>query len=407
MHASGLARGTREYTRAVMALLAAGLAIFNALYCTQAMLPTLVETLDMSATTASLTISAATGALACSIIPISALSERFGRGRVLIISALAATGIGLLLPLAPNAATLIGLRFAQGICIAGVPAVAMTWLSEEVRVLDQPHAMGIYIAGNSVGGLVGRLLPALALEVVNWRWALLLASASALLAALIMAALLPRQRRFMPRRLSFADEAQAMLQHLKTPQLALLYFVGLSAMGCFVSMYNYFGFRMVHTFGLSQGLVGLVFLMYLAGTWSSARAGAWVARLGRGRALMLGASVMASGLLLMFPATLWVTFPGLLLFTAAFFFVHSTASSWVGLMATHHRAEGTSLYLLSYYVGSSLVGWLSGVAFEAWGWTGFVCWLLGWMALLLGAAAATARQAACEAVRLEVRSTVR
>ncbi|GGG79235.1 MFS transporter [Corynebacterium pelargi] len=382
---SGLRRGTADYRRAVIALLAAGLATFNALYCTQAMLPTLTHALDVSPTTAALTISAPTGALALCIVPASILSERFGRGKVLIISALLATLVGLALPLAQNAPTLVALRGLQGVFIAGVPAVAMTWLSEEIAGVDQPRAMGIYISGNALGGLLGRMIPALLLEVTSWRWALFAATVLAFVMAVLMAWLLPYQRRFHPRALHLREEIAAMVGHWRRPELALLFFFGFAGLGVFVSLYNYVGFRMIHTFGLSEALVGLVFLLYLAGSWSSARAGAWMQRVGRGPALTYGAVAMVLGLLLSMPAHLWLTLFGMLVFTAAFFFVHSTASSWVGRIATHHRAEGASMYLLSYYVGSSVLGWLSGYLFASLSWVGFIAAIMVWPALLVAA----------------------
>ena len=153
-------------------MLAFGLAIFNALYATQALLPTLTTELTVSPSTAALTVSAATGALALCVVPASILSEKYGRGRVLVVSALGATALGLALPLAQTAGQLIALRAVQGALIAGTPAVAMTWLSEELHPRDLPGAMGLYIAGNSIGGLTGRLTPAALLEVTSWRWAL-------------------------------------------------------------------------------------------------------------------------------------------------------------------------------------------------------------------------------------------
>ena len=57
-------KGSLEYRRATWAMLAFGLAIFNALYATQALLPTLTTELAVSPSTAALTVSAATGALA-------------------------------------------------------------------------------------------------------------------------------------------------------------------------------------------------------------------------------------------------------------------------------------------------------------------------------------------------------
>ncbi|MFI5626732.1 hypothetical protein ACIA03_24950 [Nocardioides sp. NPDC051685] len=60
---------------------------------------------------------------------------------------------------------------------------------------------------------------------------------------------------------------------------------------------------------------------------------------------------------------------GLLLFTTAYFSAHSIASGWVGPMATGGITQAISLYTLVYYAGSSLFGWLGGLAFAA-GWTG-------------------------------------
>lgn len=69
----GLTRTDRNYRRAVLAMLAAGLATFNALYATQALLPTLVDDLDITPTAAALTVSATTGMLAVCIVPMSIL----------------------------------------------------------------------------------------------------------------------------------------------------------------------------------------------------------------------------------------------------------------------------------------------------------------------------------------------
>jgi YNFM family putative membrane transporter len=60
---------------------------------------------------------------------------------------------------------------------------------------------------------------------------------------------------------------------------------------------------------------------------------------------------------------------GLLIFTTAYFSAHSIASGSVGLTATTGTAQATSLYTLFYYAGSSLFGWLGGLAFTL-GWAG-------------------------------------
>lgn len=382
----GIRRGTPEYRRASVALLFAGLAIFNSLYATQALLPTLTSELGISEGQAALTISATTGGLALCVVPASILSERFGRGRVLIISALLATLLGLTLPLAQTGGQLIALRFIQGCLIAGTPAVAMTWISEEIDSGDAAGAMGLYVAGNSIGGLIGRLIPAFALEVVSWRWAMLASAATALTFALIMGALLPAQRRFEPKRINPSHEFSAMLRHLTDWRLVALYATAFLGMGMFVSVYNMFGFRAIHHFGLPPALAGLVYVMYLSGTWSSARAGNYVRRAGRGRVLVIAAILMLIGALILISPNLWVTLIGLLLFTASFFAMHSVASGWVGQVATRDRAEASSSYVFFYYVGSSALGALTGWLFQHVGWGGFIGVVAGFLVALVGIA---------------------
>ncbi|MGP6175635.1 MFS transporter [Corynebacterium sp. A21] len=380
---SGLRRGERDYRRATLAMLAAGLASFNAMYSTQAMLPTLVTELGMSPSTSALTVSATTGMLALCIVPLSILSERFGRGRILILSALLGTMLGLAMPFLTDGPSLIVLRGLQGALIAGVPAVAMTWLSEEVDPRDLGRAMGTYIAGTTVGGLTGRLIPAGILEFADWRLAIAISSLVALALAITLAILLPRQQRFTPKPIHFKDEVLAMAGHWRNPRLVYLFLIAFLGMGTFVSVYNFLGFRLIERFGLSEGLVGLVFVMYLAGTWSSARVGSWNERFGRSPTMITAATVMVFALALTAAPSLILMLIALFCFTAAFFTIHSSASGWVGIIATTHRAEGSSMYLFCYYLGSSLLGWLSGFFFAGLGWHGMLAWLGG---ILLGMA---------------------
>lgn len=372
----GIERGTRTYTRAVFAMLAAGLATFNGLYCTQALLPTMTQDLGITPTQSALTVSAATGMLALCIVPASILSEKFGRGRVLIISLTLAVLVGLILPLVPSITMLIALRGLQGALLAGTPAVAMTWLSEEIHPRDLGHAMGIYIAGNTVGGLMGRMIPAGLLELTHWQNALLGSSIAALIFGVLMVCLLPRQQRFQPKNITLRHEFSAMVSHWRNPRLALLFATAFLGMGTFVSLYNYLGFRMIEQFGLSEVLVGAVFIMYLAGTWSSTQAGALREKIGNGPTVIFLSLTMIASMALMGINNLWLTLAALFVFTAAFFALHSSASGWIGIIAIKDRAEASSMYLFCYYVGSSVIGWFSGFIFTHLPWIAFIGWLV-------------------------------
>lgn len=130
----GLRRGDPDYRRAVIALFAMGLASFNAIYCTQALMPALSDYFGATPAMSAWTVSAATGMLALAILPASILSERFGRGRVMVISSLLAVTVGALLPFAPTIEWLIVGRALQGLAVAGVPATAMAYLADEICV---------------------------------------------------------------------------------------------------------------------------------------------------------------------------------------------------------------------------------------------------------------------------------
>ena len=263
----------KGYKMALIASLCSGLASYNALYATQAVLPALSEDFGISPSLAALTVSATTGGLAFMVIPLSVVSERFGRRRVIQGSVLVATLLSIALVALPSIQSIIALRLLQGFAVAGVPAVTMAFLSEEIDRSYLPRIMGFYIAGNSLGGLIGRLIPGIALEFTDWRIATLLSALFAFSMALVTTWVLPQQRFFTPKKITLSHEVEAFANHLRDPILLKLFLLPFLLMGSFVSMYNYMTFRLINTFGLPESLAALVFVIYLSGTWTSTRTG--------------------------------------------------------------------------------------------------------------------------------------
>lgn len=382
MTETGLSPGDPGYRRVMVAAATAGLASFNAMYLTQALLPSISENLHVSPTTAALTVSATTGLLAVAVVPVSIISERVGRRRVLQVSVLAATVLSLVLCLAPGIESLIALRALQGIAVAGVPAVTMTFLAEEIHPNHLGRVMGLYIAGTTLGGLLGRLIPSWFLELTDWRGATLAGAVVAFVLAVVCAWALPAQRNFTPKRITLRREITAFRRHWSNPRLVPLFILPFLLMGVFVSLYNYLGFHLTERFGLSELWAGMVFLLYLSGTWSSTRAGALATKYGPGQVLTGASFLSVVGLLIALVPNLWVTVAGVLIFTASFFAAHSTASSLVGARAEGDRAEASSTYVMSYYLGSSILGWSLGHVFDT-GWIPLVLVLTGVQALAL------------------------
>jgi YNFM family putative membrane transporter len=366
-------RGSPGLRRVNLALFAAGLTTFMSLYCTQALLPPLSRVFGVSPAVSSLLVSLATGTLAIAVIPVSSLSERFGRTRVMVVSSVTAAVLGLLMPLSPSFPVLAAVRAAQGVALAGVPAVAMAYLADEVHPEALGGAMGRYIAGNSVGGLLGRLLPGFVTDLAGWRWALGVTAVTALVLTLVFWALLPRARFF--RRSTAGGGPLAV--HLADAGMRRLYLIAFVLMGAFVTVYNYLGYRLTaDPFGLPQSLAALVFVLYLAGTVSSPAAGSLADRIGR-RPVLLGAClVTAAGMSLTLPASLPVVGAGLLVMTMGFFAAHSVASGWVARRAATGKAQASALYLFCYYLGSSAGGSAGGLAYERGAWPATVAYTL-------------------------------
>src|SRR5581483_3461196 len=166
---SRMTPGGPGYRRMSLALFLAGVATFALLYSTQALLPLISGEFGVAASAASWTVAAATGGLALFVLPMSALSERFGRRAVMTASLAVAVGVGLLVPFAPSLGVLVVLRAVQGAALAGLPASAQAYLAEEVRPRALVTAIGLFVAGNSVGGMSGRVITGWVAQEWGWR----------------------------------------------------------------------------------------------------------------------------------------------------------------------------------------------------------------------------------------------
>ncbi|MFD4415226.1 MFS transporter [Streptomyces sp. NPDC058475] len=384
------ARGTRDsrmapggpgYRRMSFALFLAGVATFALLYSTQALLPLVSTDFGVSASEASWTVSAATGGLALFVLPMSALSERFGRRTLMTASLVVAVAVGLLVPFAPSIGALVALRAVQGAALAGLPASATAYLAEEVRPKALITAIGLFVAGNSVGGMSGRVITGWVAQEWGWRVAVGTIGVIAVACAVAFRLLLPAPRHFTPGSLRPRVLVRTVRDHLSNPLLRRLYAIGALFMMVFGGVYTVIGYRLTEApFSLPQGIIGSIFLVYLVGTVSASTAGRLVGRLGRRGSLYLAGGTTASGLLLSLADSLPLVLLGLVLITAGFFAGHAVASSAVSHTAVRGRAQASALYQSAYYVGSSAGSTMGAVAFHAGGWGGTV--VLGLLAVL-------------------------
>jgi YNFM family putative membrane transporter len=375
---TGIARGTPEFRKASFALFLAGFATFAVLYTVQPLLPIFAQEFVVSPAESSLALSLSTASLALAILLAAILSEGVGRRGLMFVSMIAASIATLAAAIAPDWHMLLALRTITGFLLGGVPAIAMTWLAEEMEPRSMAHTMGLYVAGTAFGGMSGRVGTGILAEHFGWRWAMGATGFICLLAALGFIFLLPRSRHFArSAQTGLRFHMQAFKSHLTSKGLPFVYLIAFTGMGSFITIFNYVSFRLVDApYALSQGAIGLIFLVYIFGIASSSFAGPLVERFGRRRILPAGLALMMSGIALTLASPLPLVIGGIVILALGFFLSHSIASSTIGLLAHDAKGHASSLYHLIYYIGSSLAGWMGGWFYAAGHWPAVVAFTL-------------------------------
>jgi MFS transporter, YNFM family, putative membrane transport protein len=322
--------------------------------------------------------------LAPAMIVAGALSEARGRKSMMVGSLLASALLTLFSALAPNWGIFLALRAVAGIAFAGLPAISMAYLSEEVHPGSIGLAMGLAIGGNGLGGMIGRLITALITDVLSWRYAMGVIGLLGVVASVIFWRTLPPSRHFVARPLRAGALMRSFWEQLRDARLIGLYAVGFLLMGSFVTTYNYVTYHLLDApYRLSQTAVGFIFVVYLVGIFASAWIGARADRVGRRRMLSLMAALMLLGVALTIAGPLLLVVVGIATVTFGFFGGHSVASSWVGLEARHAKAQAAALYLFFYYVGSSVAGAVGGIFWGRWRWLGVVGFVVAMLVVAL------------------------
>jgi len=377
-----ISRGSKAYNRVNFALFLAGFITFSTLYDFQPLFPSLVNEFAVTPAVASLSLSFATFALAWTLPVSGSLSDAIGRRNIMGVALFLSALLTLAIVAADSLPLLLAFRLLQGLVLAGVPAVAMAYLSEEIDPRTIGNAMGLYIAGNAFGGMTGRILTALLNDYLSWRWAIGVIGILCLTLAIVFSALLPPSRHFKQRPLHLGQLTGTLLNHLQNSRLLCLFLIAFTCMGGFVTLYNYVTFRLIGVeFGLSQAEAAAIFLAYAFGGFGSRFIGGISSRFGRNPTLLACLATMMTGLGFTLSGSLPLVIAGIVIFTIGFFGAHAVASAWVGFLATHSRAQASSLYLFSYYLGSSLSGTGGGFIYSLWGWPGVVLFILLLIAL--------------------------
>ena len=376
--------GSKIYWRVLIALFLGSFVTFAILYCTQPLIPVFSQEFSITPATASLSVSLATAALAVFMIAISWLADIVGRKLIMTVALVIAAALAVVVAFTSNFTLLLFIRALQGAILGGFPAIAMAYINEEFNPQNTGLVMGIYVSGTSIGGLMGRMLVGAVTDLFSWHAALAVVGLVSLAASLWFWFNLPDSKNFSPQTRSINEIISVLARNIRQPVLLSLFCIGFLIMGSFVALFNYIGYiLMAPPYNLSQTVVGFIFVVYLVGTCSSTLMGKLADAMGSSSVLCIAVGIMLIGCLVTLNINLIVKIMGVIIFTFGFFGSHSVASSWVGKSGYADRAQASSLYLMFYYVGASVIGSAGGGFLKWFGWSGVVLLVSSTLAIAL------------------------
>ncbi|PIF45543.1 YNFM family putative membrane transporter [Chryseobacterium sp. 52] len=370
-------KGSRRFRYIKLCIFFSGLSVFAQLYLFQPMLPTVAEYFKTTAGDSSLLVSSSTIGMALGLLFFAFKADSYSRKNLMTFSLVSSAVITIISAWIPNLSMLIAAGVLKGFVVSGVSAVALAYLTEEVNISVVGLAISMYLSGNTIGGMSGRIFATILAGEFGWRNAVLIIGIESLILGLIFWKLFPESKFFNPQKTDYSLKIKQMRRFFNDSYMLRLYFIAALLMGTFVSVYNYLSFRLeARPFSLSHFVIAFIFLMYVFGVLGTMITSRLSKRFSRNLILKGSVLFMLSGTALLLSEHIYVVIFGLGLFTLSFFAAHTMASQMTALHAKQGKSSATSIYWLFYYFGSSILGSGTGYILHAFSWNIFIVVLL-------------------------------
>lgn len=369
-------RGSRRFRYIKLCIFFSGLSVFAQLYLFQPMLPMAAENFHVSVGDTSLLVSSSTIGMALGLLFFAFKADSYSRKRLMTFSLISSALLTIISTWIPSLSLLIAIGILKGFVVSGVSAVALAYLTEEVNAAVIGTAISMYLSGNTIGGMSGRILATLLAGEFGWRNSVLVIGIESLLLGIVFWKLFPDSRFFNPQKTDYRLKIKQMTFFLTNPYMLRLYVIAALVMGTFVSVYNYLTFRLeAKPFSLSHLVIAFIFLMYIFGVFGTMIVGRLSKKFPANNILKVSILSMLAGALLLLSENLYILIFGLAVFTLSFFAAHTMASQMTALYAKRGKSSATSIYWLFYYFGSSILGSGTGYLLHSYSWNVFIAFL--------------------------------
>ena len=354
-----------------------GFSCFAQLYYFQPLLPDLAQEFGLSASHSSLAISFSTLGMVIGLFTAMFVADTIPRKKLISAALLSSAIFSVICSYSPSFSLLVALSALKGFLLSGATSVSLAYISEEVQPRNKGKITGLYIAGNALGGMGGRVISSYLSSEFSWRVASVSIGVLCALFAISFLIFSPRSINFKPKRESFKSLIVSNLHLIVSVKLIPFYLIGSLMLGIFVSLYNYLGFYLIkEPFNFPPYLIHYIYFMYLFGVFGSIATAKLTALYNHFKILKTIIVLSVAGLLLLYINNFWLVTLGLAIFTFNFFVVHVICNRIVSDYNLQKRSVTISIYLLFYYMGSSIWGSATGVILDLFGWQWFIAGLI-------------------------------
>ncbi len=364
----------------VLAIAICGVCAFLDMYCTQPLLPMLVQLFHASKAAAGLTVSATTLGVAIAAPFVGSYAERYNRKKIIVGSIFALVVPTVLAATSRGLPELVFWRFLQGTLMPGIFATTIAYIAEEWSEKMVPLLMAIYVSGTVLGGFLGRFLTGVVADHYGWQWAFLLLGVATAAGGLLIATCLPHARH--GGRVSGQTGNVAltehhllrMLRHFQNADLLVTFGIGFNILFALVSIFTYVTFHLAAPpYGLSTSALSLLFAVYLVGLVATPAGGVLLTRIDLRKGILGAIALSLAGVLLTLAPSLWIIIVGLALCSSGVFISQAAAITYLRQAApTGARVSAAGLYLSCYYIGGTVGGIAPGYLWRFGGWTACV-----------------------------------
>lgn len=361
------------FWKIVFSLGLASFFIFGTMYSMQPLLPLLTKNYHISISYASLAMSITTLGLIFGLLILGFLTDRHGRTKFIHLSIATTTILLFIIPLMNMFLLIVIFRFIQGFMLAGVLSTALAYMSEEIAPKHFGFATTLYIACNSVGGMMGRFVTGYIAEIYSWQTALYTLGGLGVFTFIVILFSLPASRHFTTVQNSIKNDLAGFFYHFKNPSLLLMFGLGMVLQISFTGMWTFLPFHLLEApYHLSLQQISYFYFAYSLGVIGAPIAGYLSAKFSMSSLRIVGVLFLSAGMLISLGESLIAISLGLGIVCLGFFISHSLATATVSQTATHHKGSASSLYLVSYYFGVSAGTTFLAPLFEKFFWSGIV-----------------------------------